>query len=310
MVDYRINDKVNDWEKILTDSIIKVGHTYDDKNYNYFVFARLTTDKITVNNKDTFKTILYKIYPTPLKVSEIKEPDMSSIKIGGATGETVYEVSSTGGNKLFELYGSTTQGWKSSCDDSWYRVSPSYNKGATTITVTVDKNTKTTNREGKIWFYYSNETKNDSETYITIKQTGNKPDTYNYNITEAVTEEFSTRDFKMIARFNFDADDVDNYTIELPAISYSYTTNTGVVFTTITFEIIDENETSIASVTQTDVAKKPDLIYNGVTIYVANFKKGGYRIKVYGTIGDIMPEKTTLKINRAIVGGYKITRKK
>lgn len=309
MVDYRINNKVNDWDKILTDSIIKMGHTYDDKNYNYFVFARLTTDKITVNNKDTFKTILYKIYPTPLKVSEIKEPDVSPIKIDGATGETVYEVSNDGGNKLFELYGSTTQGWKSSCEDSWYKVSPSYSKGATTITVTVDKNAKTTDREGKIWFYYSNETKNDSETYITIKQTGNKPDSYKYNITETVTEEFSTRDFEMIANFSFDADDVDNYTIELPSIGYSYTNNTGVVFTTITFEIIDENETSIASVTQTDVAKKPGLVYNGVTIDVANFKRGSYGIKVYGTIGDIMPEETTLKIKKAI-GSYKITRKK
>lgn len=309
MVDYRINNNVNDWDKILTDSIIKMGHIYDDKQYNYFVFARLTTDKITVNNKDTFKTILYKIYPTPLKVSEIKEPDVSPIKIDGATGETVYEVSNDGGNKLFELYGSTTQGWKSSCEDSWYKVSPSYSKGATTITVTVDKNAKTTDREGKIQFYYNNETKKDSETYITVKQTGNKPDSYKYNITETVTEKFSTRDFEMIANFSFDADDVDNYTIELPSIGYSYTNKTGVVFTTITFEIIDENETSIASVTQTDVAKKPGLVYNGATIDVADFKKGSYGIKVYGTIGDIMPEETTLKIKKAI-GSYKITRNK
>jgi hypothetical protein len=150
MVDYRINDKVNNWDKILTDSIIKTGHIYDDKNYNYFVFARLTTDKITINDKDTFKTILYKIYPTPLKVSEIKEPDTSPIKIDGTTGEIVYEVGNEGGNKLFELYGSTTQGWKSSCEDSWYRVSPSNGKGATSIKVTVDKNNKTTDREGKI----------------------------------------------------------------------------------------------------------------------------------------------------------------
>lgn len=309
MVDYRINSNANDWDKILTNNIIPPRHKYNDKKFNYFVVARLTTDKITVNNKDTFKTILYKIYPTPLKVSEIKEPDMSSIKIGGATGETVYEVSSTGGNKLFELYGSTTQGWKSSCDDSWYRVSPSYNKGATTITVTVDKNAQTTDRVGKIRFYYNNETKENSETYITIKQTGNKPDTYNYNIIKTVTEEFSTRDFEMIADFIFDADDVDNYTIELPSISYSYTIDTGVVFTTITFEIIDENETSIASTTKTNVAKNASLVYDGVTIDVANFKKGSYGIKVYGTIGAIMPEKTTLKIKRA-VGSYKITRKK
>ena len=309
MVDYRINSNANDWDKILTNNIIPPGHKYNDKKFNYFVVARLTTDKITVNNKDTFKTILYKIYPTPLKVSEIKEPDMSSIKIGGATGETVYEVSSTGGNKLFELYGSTTQGWKSSCDDSWYRVSPSYNKGATTITVTVDKNTQTIDRVGKIWFYYNNEIKENSETYITIKQTGNKPDTYNYNIIKTVTEEFSTRDFEMIADFIFDADDVDNYTIELPFISYSYTIDTGVVFTTITFEIIDENETSIASTTKTNVAKNASLVYDGATIDVADFKKGSYGIKVYGTIGDIMPEKTTLKIKRA-VGSYKITRKK
>lgn len=309
MVDYRINNGVNDWDKILTNSIITTGHTYDNKKYNYFVFARLTTDKITVNNKDTFKTILYKIYPTPLKVSEIKEPDTSPIKIDDASGETVYEVSSGGGNKSFKLYGSTTQGWKTSCDDSWYRVSPSYGKGTTIIKVTVDKNAKTTDREGKIWFYYNNETKKDSETYITIKQTGNKPDSYKYNITETVTEEFSTRDFKMMAGFSFDADDADNYTIELPSIGYSYTNNTGIVFTTITFEIIDENEASIAIVTQTDVVKKPSLVYNGVTINVTNFKKGNYGIKVYGTIGDIMPEETTLKIKRAI-GSYKITRKK
>lgn len=309
MVDYRINDKVNDWDKILNESIIKMGHTYDDKKNNYFVFARLTTDKITVNNKDTFKTILYKIYPTPLKVSEIKEPDMVPIKIDGAIGETVYEVSSTGGNKLFDLYGSTTQGWKSSCDGSWYRVSPSYGKGATSINVTVDKNTQTTNREGKIRFYYSNETKNDSETYITIRQTGSKPDTYNYNIAETVTEEFSTRNFEMMASFSFDVDDVDDYIIELPTIGYSYTSNTGVAFTTITFEIIDENETAIASIPKTNVAKTPILEYGGATIYVANFKKGNYGIRVYGTIGDIMPEKTTLKIKRA-VSSYKITRKK
>lgn len=309
MVDYRINDKATDWDKILNESIITTGHIYD-KTKNYFVFARLTTDKITINNKNTFKTILYKIYPTPLKVSEIKDPDTSPIKIDGASGEIVYEkVSSDGGNKLFDLYGSTTQGWKSSCDNSWYRVSPSYGKGATSIKVTVDKNTQTTDREGKIWFYYSNETKNDSETYITIKQTGNKPDTYNYNITETVTEEFSTRDFEMMARFSFDVDDVDDYTIELPTISYSYTTNTGVAFTTITFEIIDENETVIASVSKTDVAKNSSLVYGGVTINVADFKKGSYGIRVYGTIGDIMPEKTTLKIKRA-VGSYKITRKK
>ena len=305
MVDYRINDKVNDWDKILNESIIKMSHTYDNKKNNYFVFARLTTDKITVNNKDTFKTILYKIYPTPLKVSEIKEPDMVPIKIDGA----IYEVSSTGGNKLFDLYGSTTQGWKSSCDGSWYRVSPSYGKGATSINVTVDKNTQTTDREGKIRFYYSNETKNDSETYITIRQTGSKPDTYNYNIAETVTEEFSTRNFEMMARFSFDVDDVDDYIIELPTIGYSYTSNTGVAFTTITFEIIDENETAIASVPKTNVAKASILEYGGAIIYVANFKKGNYGIRVYGTIGDIMPEKTTLKIKRA-VSSYKITRKK
>ena len=113
----------------------------------------------------------------------------------------------------------------------------------------------------------------------------------------------------MIANFTFDANDVDNYTIELPSIGYSHTNKTGVVFTTITFEIIDENETSIASVTQTDVAKKPGLVYKGATIDVANFKKGSYGIKVYGTIGDIMSEETTLKIKKAI-GSYKITRKK
>lgn len=311
MVDYRINDKVNDWDKILSDSMIKNGHVYDDNGYNYFVFARLTTDKMTIDGKDTFKTVLYKIYPTPLKVSEIKDPDTSYIKIGGVSGETIFSVDN-GGTKdyNFDLYGSTTQGWKSSCDDSWYRVSPSYGKGATTIKVTVDKNTKTTDREGKIWFYYNNETKKDSETYITIKQTGNKPNYYNYNITETVTEEFSTRDFEMMAHFNFDVDDVDNYTIELPAISYSYTINTGVVFTTITFEIIDENETAIASVKKTDVNKKIDLVYDGVTIDVADFKKGSYGIRVYGVIADIMPEETTLKIKRATVGSYKITRKK
>ena len=309
MVDYRINDKANDWDKILTNNTITMGHTYDDKKNNYFVFARLTTDKITINNKDTFKTILYKIYPTPLKVSKIKDPDMSSIKIGSATGETVYEVTSTGGSKLFDLYGSTTQGWKSSCDDSWYRVSPSYGKRATSINVIVDKNAQTTDREGKIWFYYSNETEDDSETYITIRQTGSKPDTYNYNIAETVTEEFSTRDFEMMARFSFDVDDVDDYIIELPTIGYSYTSNTGVAFTTITFEIIDENETAIASVPKTNVAKTPILEYGGATIYVANFKKGNYGIRVYGTIGDIMPEKTTLKIKRA-VSSYKIRRKK
>ena len=107
-----------------------------------------------------------------------------------------------------------------------------------------------------------------------------------------------------------DADDVDNYTIELPDISYSYTINTGVVFTTITFEIVNENGTSIASTTKTDVKKELDLIYGGPTIDVADFKKGSYGIKVYGTIGDIMPEETTLKIKRMIVGSYKITRKK
>lgn len=311
MVDYRINDKVNDWDKILSDSMIKNGHVYDDNGYNYFVFARLTTDKMTIDGKDTFKTVLYKIYPTPLKVSEIKDPDTSYIKIGGVSGETIFSVDNDGTKDYnFDLYGSTTQGWKSSCDDSWYRVSPSYGKGATTIKVTVDKNTKTMDREGKIWFYYNNETKKDSETYITIKQTGNKPNYYNYNITETVTEEFSTRDFEMMAHFNFDADDVDNYTIELPDISYSYTINTGVVFTTITFEIVNENGTSIASTTKTDVKKELDLIYGGPTIDVADFKKGSYGIKVYGTIGDIMPEETTLKIKRMIVGSYKITRKK
>ena len=311
MVDYRINSEVNDWDKILSDSMLKTGHIYDGDGYNYFVFARLNTDKIIIDGKDTFKTILYKIYPTPLKVSEIKEPDTSYIKIGGVSGETVFSVDNNGvKDNQFDLYGSTTQGWKSSCDDSWYRVSPSYGKGATTIKVTVDKNTKTTDREGKIWFYYNNETKQDSETYITIKQTGNKPDYYNYNITETVTEEFSTRDFEMMAHFNFEADDVDNYTVELPAITYSYTINTGVVFTTITFEIIDENGTAIASMTKTNVNKKLDLLYDWATIDVADFKKGSYGIKVYGTIGDIMPEETTLKIKRAAVGSYKITRKK
>ena len=175
--------------------------------------------------------------------------------------------------------------------------------------MTVDKNTQTTDREGKIRFYYSNETKNDSETYITIRQTGSKPDTYNYNIAETVTEEFSTRNFEMMASFSFDVDDVDDYIIELPTIGYSYTSNTGVAFTTITFEIIDENETAIASVPKTNVAKASILEYGGAIIYVANFKKGNYGIRVYGTIGDIMPEKTSLKIKRA-VSSYKIRRKK
>jgi hypothetical protein len=82
------------------------------------------------------------------------------------------------------------------------------------------------------------------------------------------------------------------------------------VFTTITFEIVNENGTSIASTTKTDVKKELDLIYGGPTIDVADFKKGSYGIKVYGTIGNIMPEETTLKIKRATVGSYKITRRK
>ena len=253
---------------------------------------------------------MYKIYPTPLKVSELKEPDFTSITIDGLTGETVYTINSDGGSHKYQLYGSTTQGWTSSCDASWFRVSPSYGMRNAEITVTVNKNDKSQDREGKIYFYYQGETKKDSETYITIKQIGERPDYYNYNITETVTEEFSARDFEMMAHFNFEADDVDNYTIELPDISYSYTINTGVVFTTITFEIVNENGTSIASTTKTDVKKKLDLIYDGPTIDVADFKKGSYGIKVYGTIGDIMPEKTTLKIKRMIVGSYKITRKK
>ena len=309
MVDYRINNKVNDWEKLLKQSELKMGDDiYSDSNI-YFAYATLNTENIKVNNNTVPKTVLYKIYPTPLKVSELKEPDFTSITIDSLIGETVYTVNSNGGSHKYQLYGSTTQGWTSSCDASWFKVSPSYGKRNAEITVTVNKSDKSQDREGKIYFYYQGENKKDSETYITIKQTGNKPDSYKYNITETVTEEFSTRDFKMMAGFSFDADDADNYTIELPSIGYSYTNNTGIVFTTITFEIIDENEASIAIVTQTDVVKKPSLVYNGVTINVTNFKKGNYGIKVYGTIGDIMPEETTLKIKRAI-GSYKITRKK
>lgn len=310
MVDYRINDKVNDWEKLLKQSELKTGDgVYSDSNI-YFAYATLNTENIKVNDDTIPKTVLYKIYPTPLKVSELKEPDFTSITIDGLMGETVYTVNSDGGSHKYQLYGSTTQGWTSYCEASWFKVSPSYGKRNAEITVTVNKNDKSQERQGKIYFYYQGENKKDSETYITIKQVGEKPDTYNYNITETVTEEFSTREFEMMANFSFDADDVDRYTIELPAISYSYTINTGIVFTTITFEIIDENETVIASVTETDVAKKLDLIYDGATIDVADFKKGNYGIRVYGTIGDIMPEKTTLKIKRAIIGNYKITRKK
>ena len=310
MVDYRINNKVNDWEKLLKESELKTGDSiYSDSNI-YFAYATLNTENIKINDLTVPKTVLYKIYPTPLKVSELKEPDFTSITIDGLTGETVYTINSDGGSHKYQLYGSTTQGWTSSCDASWFRVSPSYGMRNAEITVTVNKNDKSQDREGKIYFYYQGETKKDSETYITIKQIGERPDYYNYNITETVTEEFSARDFEMMAHFNFEADDVDNYTIELPDISYSYTINTGVVFTTITFEIVNENGTSIASTTKTDVKKKLDLIYDGPTIDVADFKKGSYGIKVYGTIGDIMPEKTTLKIKRMIVGSYKITRKK
>ena len=310
MVDYRINNKVNDWEKLLKESELKTGDgIYSDSNI-YFAYATLNTENIKINGETTPKTVLYKIYPTPLKVSELKEPDFTSITIDGLIGETVYTINSDGGSHKYQLYGSTTQGWTSSCDASWFRVSPSYGMRNAEITVTVNKNDKSQDREGKIYFYYQGETKKDSETYITIKQIGERPDYYNYNITETVTEEFSTRDFEMMANFNFDADDVDNYTIELPDISYSYTINTGVVFTTITFEIVYENGTSIASTTKTDVKKELDLIYGGPTIDVADFKKGSYGIKVYGTIGDIMPEETTLKIKRMIVGSYKITRKK
>lgn len=310
MVDYRINNKVNDWEKLLKESELKTGDgVYSDSNI-YFAYATLNTENIKINGETTPKTVLYKIYPTPLKVSELKEPDFTSITIDGLIGETIYTINSDGGSHKYQLYGSTTQGWTSSCDASWFRVSPSYGMRNAEITVTVNKNDKSQDREGKIYFYYQGETKKDSETYITIKQIGERPDYYNYNITETVTEEFSTRDFEMMANFNFDADDVDNYTIELPDISYSYTINTGVVFTTITFEIVNENGTSIASTTKTDVKKELDLIYGGPTIDVADFKKGSYGIKVYGTIGDIMPEETTLKIKRMIVGSYKITRKK
>ena len=310
MVDYRINNKVNDWEKLLKESELKTGDSiYSDSNI-YFAYATLNTENIKINGETTPKTVLYKIYPTPLKVSELKEPDFTSITIDGLIGETVYTINSDGGSHKYQLYGSTTQGWTSSCDASWFKVSPSYGMRNAEITVTVNKNDKSQDREGKIYFYYQGETKKDSETYITIKQIGERPDYYNYNITETVTEEFSTRDFEMMANFNFDADDVDNYTIELPDISYSYTINTGVVFTTITFEIVNENGTSIASTTKTDVKKELDLIYDGPTIDVADFKKGSYGIKVYGTIGDIMPEETTLKIKRMIVGSYKITRKK
>ena len=310
MVDYRINNKVNDWEKLLKESELKTGDSiYSDSNI-YFAYATLNTENIKINGETTPKTVLYKIYPTPLKVSELKEPDFTSITIDGLIGETVYTINSDGGSHKYQLYGSTTQGWTSSCDASWFRVSPSYGMRNAEITVTVNKNDKSQDREGKIYFYYQGETKKDSETYITIKQIGERPDYYNYNITETVTEEFSARDFEMMAHFNFDADDVDNYTIELPDISYSYTINTGVVFTTITFEIVNENGTSIASTTKTDVKKELDLIYGGPTIDVADFKKGSYGIKVYGTIGDIMPEETTLKIKRMIVGSYKITRKK
>ena len=310
MVDYRINNKVNDWEKLLKESELKTGDSiYSDSNI-YFAYATLNTENIKINGETTPKTVLYKIYPTPLKVSELKEPDFTSITIDGLIGETVYTINSDGGSHKYQLYGSTTQGWTSSCDASWFRVSPSYGMRNAEITVTVNKNDKSQDREGKIYFYYQGETKKDSETYITIKQIGERPDYYNYNITETVTEEFSARDFEMMAHFNFEADDVDNYTIELPDISYSYTINTGVVFTTITFEIVNENGTSIASTTKTDVKKELDLIYGGPTIDVADFKKGSYGIKVYGTIGDIMPEETTLKIKRMIVGSYKITRKK
>jgi hypothetical protein len=310
MVDYRINNKVNDWEKLLKESELKTGDgIYSDSNI-YFAYATLNTENIKINDKTTPKTVLYKIYPTPLKVSELKEPDFTSITIDGLIGETIYIINSDGGSHKYQLYGSTTQGWTSSCDASWFRVSPSYGMRNAEITVTVNKNDKSQDREGKIYFYYQGETKKDSETYITIKQIGERPNYYNYNITETVTEEFSTRDFEMMANFNFNADDVDNYTIELPDISYSYTSNTGVVFTTITFEIVNENGTSIASTTKTDVKKELDLIYGGPTIDVADFKKGSYGIKVYGTIGNIMPEETTLKIKRATVGSYKITRKK
>ena len=310
MVDYRINNNVDNWEERLKESEIKTGDSIYSSSNIYFVYATLNTENIKINGINVPKTTLYKIYPTPLLVSELKEPDFAPITIGGVTGEIDYTVTCDGGSQEYELYGSTTQSWTSSCENSWFKVSPSYGKRYNKITVTVNKNENSQDRQGKIYFYYQGENKENAETYILIKQTGDKPDYYNYNIIETVTEEFSARDFEMMAYFNFDADDVDNYTIELPDISYSYTTNTGIVFTTIKFEIIDENETSIASVEKTNVNKQLDLVYDGVTIDVADFKKGSYGIKVYGTIGDIMPEKTTLKIKRAVVGSYKITRKK
>lgn len=309
MVDYRINNNVNDWEKILEENKVKSSQVYDDVNYNYFVFAKLITENLEIKDKKVPKTTLYKIYPTPLKVSELKEPDTSNILIDTISGETIYTVNSDGGEKRFQLFASTTEGWTSSCEESWFRVSPSYSKGGLEIKVTVDKNTKSTDREGKIWFYYRKETKIDSITYITIKQTANKPDSYTYNISEK-SETFNTRDFEISSEFVFDADDTDNYSITLPTIGYSYTLNTGNVFTTITAEIINDNGTSIASTTKQNVSKTTGLSYNIGNVSVSNFAKGTYTIRFSGTIGDIMPESTKLTLKKKLAGGYKITRQK
>lgn len=309
MVDYRINNNVDNWEERLKESEIKTGGNFYSSSNIYFAYATLNTENIKINNKATPKTVLYKIYPTPLKVSELKEPDFTSITIDALTGETVCAINSDGGSHKYQLYGSTTEGWASSCDASWYKVSPSYGMRNAEITVTVNKNDSSQDREGKIYFYYKGETKKDSETYITIKQLGNKPDSYTYNIDSTFSEEFATRDFMLDTYFDFNYDDVDNYTIELPEISYSITTKTGVVFTTITFEIRDSKYQTVASMTKTNVNKKNNHSYNWATIDVTNFKKGTYRLKISGTISDIMPEKTTLKLHKKI-GGYNITRKK
>ena len=309
MVDYRINSNVNDWEKLLKESEIKTGDNVYSSSNIYFVYATLNTENIKINGVNVPKTTLYKIYPTPLLVSELKEPDFSSITIGELTGETVYTVNCDGGSQQYELYGSTTQSWTSSCENSWFKVSPSYGKRYDKITVTVNKNENSQDREGKIYFYYQGENKENAETYITIKQTGKKPDSYTYNIDSTFSEEFATRDFQLDTYFDFNYDDVDNYTIELPEISYSITTHTGVVFTTITFEIWDSKYQTVASMTKTNVNKKNNHSYNWATIDVTNFKKGTYQIKISGTISDIMPEKTTLKVHKKI-GGYNIIRKK
>ena len=178
MPDYKINDKVNDWEKVLKESELKFDYTYDP-DYIYFAYATLNTENIKIDGVDVPKTTLYKIYPTPLLVSELKEADLTSITIDGLTGEITYEVNSNGGRKSFNLLGSTTEAWVSSCSDSWFSISPSSGKRASGIEVTVDKyDDLTKERVGKIYFYYQGQSKEQCETYITITQQPKKVNEY------------------------------------------------------------------------------------------------------------------------------------